>query len=98
MDDKRTWVEIVLEKGFTPISPIKPSREGTRTRQQPLPFGPPDGNTMTGFPDFGGQSMEDLLNTEGLVAHNVHNPHGFGDGFLGFEEFSGWDGFDINNL
>lgn len=98
LDDKRMWVESVLEKGFTPISPIKPSGKGPRTQQRPTPFVQPDGDSITGFPDFATQSMEDLLNAEGLVPHNVHNPHEFADGFLGFEEFSGWDGFDINNM
>lgn len=42
--------------------------------------------------------MEDLLNTEGLVGHNVPTGHDFHEGFLGFEEFSGWDGFDMNNM
>ena len=98
LDDKRTWVESILEKGFTPISPVKLSREGLRTQQQPLPFVPPDGNAISGFPDFPSQSMEDLLNAERLAVHNVHTVHNYPAGFLGFEEFSGWDGFDIHNL
>ena len=97
MDDKRMWVETLLEKGFTPINPVKPMREGPRN-QQPIPYVSSDGNSMDGFPDFATQSMEALLNTEGMVAQNVHNTHGFEEGFLGFEEFSGWDGFDINNM
>jgi hypothetical protein len=96
VDEKRLWVENVLEKGFTPTSPIKPPREIPR-QQQPVPFVPPEGTSMTGFPEFP-QSMEDLLHTEELVAHNVPNPHEFADGFLGFQEFSGWEGFDINHL
>jgi hypothetical protein len=44
--------------------------------------------------------MEDLLNAENLIQQNVNvsSSHGFEDGFIGFEEFSGWDGFDINNM
>ena len=61
LDDKRTWVESVLEKGFTPVSPVKPSRDGSRTQQQLHPLVPPDGNAISGFPDFPTQSMEDLL-------------------------------------
>src|SRR5947207_11635993 len=60
LDEKRTWVEGILEKGFTPINPVKPSRDGSRTQQQPLAFVPPAGNAISGFPDFPTQSMEDL--------------------------------------
>jgi hypothetical protein len=96
LDEKRTWVENILEKGFTPL---KPSREVSRIQQQrPLPLVSPDSNTISGFPGFPTQSMEDLLKTEGLVVHNVHNAHNYADGLLRFEEFSGWDGFDIHDL
>ena len=98
LDHKRTWVESILEKGFTPVSPVKPSREESKTQQRPVSLVPPDGNAISGFPDFPSQSMEDLLNTEGLAVHNVHNAPNYADGFIGFDEFSGWDGFDIHNL
>ena len=94
LDEKRTWVEGVLEKEFIPISPIKPPREESRAQPVPLPFVPPGGNT--GFPDFGQQNMEDLLNTEGLVPHSVRTTHNYPDGFVGFETFSDWD--DFHNL
>jgi len=93
VDNKRTWVDSVLEN-FIPVSPVKRSREPSRNMH--MPFVPPEG--MNNFPDFPTQSMEDLLNTDGLVGHNVQADHGFHEGFLGFEEFSGWDGFDINNM
>jgi hypothetical protein len=85
----------VLEN-FTPVSPIKRSREASRNysfafaRQN-------EGQSMGNF-EFPNQSMEDLLNTEGLVSHNVPQQPHFPDGFIGFEEFSGWDGFNINQM
>jgi len=96
IDDNRSWVEIVLEKGFTPIVPVRPQREVRQA--QPTAYVQSD-HPMGNFPDFTTQSMEDLLNAEALSSHNTHdNTHGFPDGFIGFEEFSGWNGFDINNL
>lgn len=97
LDDKRTWVEIVLDKGFTPISPIKQTREEGLPRHPAIGLAVTGGG-MTGFPEFPTHSMEELLNTEGFAAQNVPNTHEFTDGFIGFEEFSGWDGFDINNM
>ena len=89
-------MESVLEN-FIPVSPVKRSRQPSRIL--PMPFVPPDGSNATdNFPDFSTQSMEDLLNAEGLVGHNVQAGHDFHQGFLGFEGFSGWDGFDINNM
>lgn len=93
LDEKRTWVENILEKGFTPVKPVSRIHQ-----QQPHPLVSPDSKPISGFPGFPTQSMEDLLNTEGLVVHNVHNAHNYADGLLRFEEFSGWDGFDIHNL
>jgi hypothetical protein len=61
-----------------------------------MPFVPH--KDMSNFPDFSTQDMEDILNTEGLVGHNAQADQGFHGGFLGFEDFSGWDGFDINNM
>jgi hypothetical protein len=97
LDDKRMWVESILEKGFTPVRPLRKPQDGVRLHHPP-PHVSSEAASMGGFPDFATQSMEDLLNTEGLVAHNVHNVPGFADGFVGFEEFHGWEGFDINNL
>jgi hypothetical protein len=92
------WIETVLEKGFTPISPVKQHfREGSRGMTQSIPF-VPEGSSMSGFPDFATQSMEDLLNAEELMQHQIGSSHGFDEGFPGFEELSGWDGFDIDNL
>jgi hypothetical protein len=42
--------------------------------------------------------MEDLLNAEGVMQHQIGSSHEFDDGFPRFEELSGWDGFDIDNL
>jgi len=96
VDNKRNWVDSVLES-FVPVSSVRRSREPSRNMH--MPFMPPDGsNSMTNFPEFSTQSMEDLLNTEGLVGHDVQTGHDFHDGFIGFEEFSGWDGFDMNNM
>ena len=97
VEDKRTWVEIVLDRGFTPLSPIKLKREEGLPPHPTVGFAM-RGSEMTGFPEFPTQSMEDLLNTEGFNAQNVPNTHEFTDQFIGFEEFSGWDGFDINNM
>jgi hypothetical protein len=94
VDDKRMWVENILEKGFTPVRIVRPSR----APPPPTPFPPPEGTPVAGFPDFATQSMEELLNAEGFGSHGGQNEHGFPDGFLGFEEFSGWEGFDIHNL
>lgn len=96
VDDKRTWVEIVLENGFTPISPIKQNREGFQ-RHPGVGFAI-SGGEITGFPELPMQSLQELLNTEGFATRNVPNTHEFTDQFMGFEEFSGWDGFDINNM
>ena len=97
VDDKRTWVEIVLDKGFTPISPIKRKRED-RLHQNHVGGFAVTRDEKTEFPEFPTQSMEELLNTEGFAAQNVPNTHEFTDQFIGFGEFSGWDGFDINNM
>ena len=97
VDDKRTWVEIVLEKGFTPISPIKQNREEGLQRH-PLGGFAMSGGEISGFPELPMQSMEELLKTDGFAARNLPNTHEFTDQFIGFEEFSGWDGFDINNM
>ena len=98
VDDKRMWVENVLEKGFTPISPVRQHfRDGFRGIPQPIPV-VAEGTSIAGFPNFATQSMEDLLNAEDLIQQNVNAIPNFDDGFLGFEEFSGWDGFDINNM
>jgi hypothetical protein len=96
LDDKRTWVENILEKGFTPVRPLRKVHEGGTANS--VTYMAARAASVGGFPDFAAQSMEDLLNAEGLMAHNVNNTQGFSDGFVGFEEFSGWDGFDINNL
>lgn len=37
LDHKRTWVESILEKGFTPVSPVKPSREESNTTETCFP-------------------------------------------------------------
>jgi hypothetical protein len=92
VDEKRTWVESVLEKGFIPIRP-PPPRPVVRSFQ-PYPPAGIGGGSAGGFVDFGGQSMEELLQaSEGLANNNE-----FPDGFLGFEEYSGWDGFGIQDL
>jgi hypothetical protein len=90
------WVDGILEKGFTPVRPLRKLQDGVRPH--PPPYVSSETASMGRFPDFATQSMEDLLNTEGLVTHNVHNAQEFGGGFVGFEEFHGWEGFDINNL
>lgn len=102
VDEKRMWVENVLEKGFTPIRPV--ARPMGQQRLAP-PFVPAAGASgaiapSAGFPEFGGHSMEELLRTssKGMADGRVGNPGEFPDGFLGFEEFSGWDGFDIQHL
>ena len=93
LDDKRAWVETVLEQGFTPITPVR--RRDERRQQQPPPYVPVEGAPVSGFPNFTTQNMEDLLHAEGLVGPSGQN---FTEGFLQFEEFSGWEGFDVNNL
>ena len=109
VDEKRTWVESVLDKGFTPIKPLAAMRS-TRSRPGPPPVlrsaaagagGSVGGPSPGAFHDFQGQSMEELLHSssaaEGLGG-GVGNAGEFHDRFLGFEEFSGWDGFDIQHL
>jgi hypothetical protein len=92
-DDKRSWITPILEKGFVPVSLAKHRHRPVQRVE--TPYVPLEGSTMTGFPDFSAQSMEDLLHGEGLAQQNAEE---FPEGFLGFEEFSGWEGFDINNL
>lgn len=89
LDEKRTWVENVLEHGFTPPTPA-PRHV---SKEQLTPYVPVEGSPMGGFPDFATQSMEDLLHAEGLVGHGAQE---YPEGFLQFEEFSGWEGFDVN--
>jgi hypothetical protein len=96
VDDKRSWVETVLEKGFTPISLAGTQRRATVP--QTSSYVPPT-HQIGNFPGFATQSMEDLLNAESLVTQNTHhNTDEFSDGFIGFGEFSDWNGFDINNM
>jgi hypothetical protein len=97
LDDKRMWVDNILEKGFTPVRPLRKAQDGVRPQHPPL-YVSSGAASISRFPDFATQSMEDLLHTEGLVAHNVHDAQEFGSVFVGFEEFHGWEGFDINNL
>ena len=97
VEDKRQWTESVLEKGFMPVvPPSRPKiREPTEPKSTPRPA---DSIPLTGFQYFPKQSMEELLNAE-LVAHDVHNnDHGFAEEFIALEKFSGWNGFDLNNL
>lgn len=96
VDDKRSWVETVLEKGFTPIPlggthrPAQASHAATKVEET---------NQIGAFPGFTTQNMEDLLSAEALATHGTQDgTHGFPDGFIGFEGFSGWQGFDINNM
>jgi len=108
VDEKRTWVESVLEKGFTPIKPLAPMKPHHRRGLPPVlrsaaatTGGSMGGPSPGGFHDFQGQSMEELLHapsTAGGLGGGVGDASEFPDGFLGIEEFSGWDGFDIQHL
>jgi hypothetical protein len=89
VEDKRQWIEGVLEKGFTPNIPPRPKvREPTEPKSTPQAS---DSGPLAGLQSFPTQqSMEDLLSAE-LGAQGGHNNvHPFDDGFFGFEEFSGW--------
>ena len=94
-DDKRSWITPILEKGFIPVSLAKHRRPAPRVEALYIP---PDDSTMAEFPEFSAESMQDLLHSQGIGSHNVSNAGEFPEGFLGLEEFSGWEGFDITNL
>ena len=95
-DEKRTWVDSILENGFIPTVPVKPN--STTSELEATPFAA-DTTPVGGFQGFATQSMQDLLGADVLGTHNTHdNVQGFPGGFVGFDEFSGWNGFDLNNL
>ena len=92
LDKKRSWIESLLEKGFIPVNLAKLSR----VPSVPAPLHQPN-SSIHGFPNFPSQSMEELLHTEGLASRDL-NTRGFPEGFMGFEDVSGWEGFDLNNM
>jgi hypothetical protein len=94
IDDKRGWVEAVLEKGFIPIALARTQRSISIPRPGHYIDGP---HSLGGFPAFATQSMEDLLRAEALAIQGAQDDtHEFPDGLIGFEGFAGWNGFDMD--